>query len=97
MKIAWSPTALNDLKSLREYIAADNPAAATATAEAFLSAAENLRQFPARGRAGRVPDTRELVIPGLSYIIVYTVEGDCLKIITVLHTSRRWPPPDSPS
>jgi plasmid stabilization system protein ParE len=33
--------------------------------------AETLIQHPAKGRAGRAPNTRELIVPDLPYIIVY--------------------------
>ena len=61
MKIVWSPEAVEDLVSLRAYIAEDNPAAARRTVRHII---ESIEQFipnnPRIGRAGRVPGTREL-------------------------------------
>jgi len=92
MKAVWSPTALDDLKGLRTYIAEHDPAAAAAVAGTILDAVDTLKEFPAMGRAGRVPGTREFVITGYPYVVVYTVADEELRIITVLHTARRWPP-----
>ena len=52
---------------------------------------ERLAQFPAIGRLGRVEGTRELVISGTSYIVPYRVKADAVQIITILHSSQRWP------
>jgi toxin ParE1/3/4 len=70
MNIAWSPEAIEDLVSLRAYIAEDNPAAAE---RVVLHIVQNIEQLlpdnPNIGRAGRVPGTREFVIPRTPYIV----------------------------
>ncbi len=43
------------------------------------------------GRAGRVPGTRELLIPGTPYIIPYRVRAGAVEILRVFHAARRWP------
>jgi plasmid stabilization system protein ParE len=43
------------------------------------------------GRLGRIEGTRELVVPGLPYIILYSVAEDAILISAVIHTSRKWP------
>lgn len=91
MKIVWSPTAIEDLGHIRSYIAARNPPAAATTAQAILRAVETLSRFPAMGRPGRLPDTRELVIPGTPFVVPYRVSGGGLEIIAVLHGRQRWP------
>jgi addiction module RelE/StbE family toxin len=91
MKIRWSPTAVSDLKSIREYIASDNPTAARKVAARIKQAANRLMNFPMSGRAGRVPGTRELVIPGTSYIAAYSVQSDKIEIAAVLHGRQNWP------
>ncbi|EMS96039.1 hypothetical protein H009_19352 [Agrobacterium tumefaciens str. Cherry 2E-2-2] len=42
------------------------------------------------GRVGRIRGTREAVLPDISYIIAYRVGGD-IEILTIIHTSQRWP------
>ena len=91
MTILWSPTAVGDLVQIRRYIADNNPPAARAIAEAILASVENLRDFPNMGRAGRVADTRELVVPGTPFIIPYRVTARGVEIIAVLHGARQWP------
>src|ERR1017187_301532 len=91
MKIRWSPTAVSDLKSIREYIAKDSPPAARKVATRIKVAAKRLAICPLSGRAGRVPGTRELVIPGTSYIAAYSIQGDEVLIAAVLHGRQNWP------
>ncbi len=43
------------------------------------------------GRAGKRPDTRELVVAGTPYIVVYTVVAGRLRVITVIHAARDRP------
>jgi toxin ParE1/3/4 len=40
------------------------------------------------GRPGRHPETRELSIADLPYLIVYEVDPDAVTILAVFHTSR---------
>ena len=38
-----------------------------------------------------MPGTRELVVSGLPYLVVYRVQSDAVEIIRVLHLSMDWP------
>jgi len=92
MKIAWSPAAIEDLISLRAYIAEDNPAAARRTVQHIVESIEQLLpDNPRIGRAGRVPGTRELVIPRSPYIVPYRLQRTTIQILRVYHAARRWP------
>ena len=53
-------------------------------------AAQSLKRFPNRGRAGSQASTRELVIPPLPYIIVYHVAGETVHIARVVHGAQDW-------
>jgi plasmid stabilization system protein ParE len=46
MRILWSPTAVADLVSIREYISKDSPAAARKEAAKIREAANRLVEFP---------------------------------------------------
>ena len=46
--------------------------------------------FSLAGREGRIESTRELVIPKFPYIVVYQTAKE-IRILAVLHTSRKWP------
>jgi plasmid stabilization system protein ParE len=91
MRLIWSESAINGLVHVRSYIAENDPEAAEEVASILLRVAERLLDFPASGRAGRVPDTRELVILGLPFILPYRVRDDVVVILAVMHTSRNWP------
>jgi toxin ParE1/3/4 len=47
------------------------------------------------GRPGRVQGTRERVITGTPYLVVYRVRHE-VEILRVLHGAMRWPPGDKP-
>ena len=91
MNIIWSPTARADLEQIESYISERNPPSAAKMTTTILRAIEDLRHFPAIGRVGRVPGTRELVIAGTPYIVPYRVVERGLEIIAVMHGRRRWP------
>ncbi len=90
MTIVWTEGAVTNLSAIRDYIEATN---STATAhrgvQQILYAVENLATFPNSGRAGRVPGTRELVMP--PFVIAYRVRSGAVEVIRVLHGSRPWP------
>jgi addiction module RelE/StbE family toxin len=91
VKIRWSPTAVSDLEAIRDYIAKDSPSAARKVANRIKESMKRLERFPLSGRAGRVRGTRELVIPGTSYIAAYVLQGDEVRIASVLHGKQLWP------
>jgi plasmid stabilization system protein ParE len=64
-----------------------HPAAAVRLVRQIYSAASTLKQFPDKGRPERKRETRELVLPGLPWmIIIYEVSGQqpALALRTVL-------------
>ena len=90
MRILWLEQAVEDLAAARKYIAENNPTAATEMAERIRQGALMLGDYPAAGRPGRVPNTRELVMAGTPYILPYRVRADAVEILRVLHGARRW-------
>ena len=89
--IRWTEGADGNLDQVEEYIAHDNPPAAVATVKKIIEAAQMLSDYPTIGKRGRELDTRELVVAGLPYIIVYAVHHEELVVIRVLHTSMKYP------
>lgn len=92
MKLYWTETALQDLLTIRRYIASDNPTAAKRWVERLRERARNILYAPLAGR--KVPeflrdDIREL-IEG-NYRIVYQVLEDRLVILTVFEGHRLFP------
>ena len=43
------------------------------------------------GRTGRVRGTYELVIHDLPFIVAYRIKKEEVQILSVYHTSRKWP------
>lgn len=91
MRVKWTRRALDNLDSAVEYIAADKPIAAADVALKILNTAKLLANQPGMGRLGRVAGTRELVVPGLPYILPYVEKDGEVVTLRVMHTSMKWP------
>ena len=92
MQVEWLRCALRNLEREATYIARDNPQAAAAFVMEADESTRLLTRHPDMGRPGRVPGTRELVLPHFPYIIPYRVKAQRVEILRVFHTSRKWPP-----
>lgn len=91
MKIVWTEVAVNHLHAAFDYIAADNPRAATTTVEKILSVVEHLNRHPSLGHTGRAVNTRELTIPNTPFIVVYRLKSRQIEVLAVFHAARKWP------
>jgi toxin ParE1/3/4 len=80
VRVIWTPEAQQDRADIWDYIAADNPRAAT-----------RLMDHPKLGKVGKIPGTREL-IPHASYRLVYEIEDETVWMLALVHTAKRWPP-----
>jgi addiction module RelE/StbE family toxin len=83
--------AQRDREDIYAYIARRDPARDSRVLAVIATAVNRLADFPALGRPGRKPGTRELVIPRLPYIVIYRVRGERVQILRVLHTARERP------
>jgi len=92
MPIKWLRTALRNLDHHADYIAKDNPDAARRAVERVQAAVGQLTEHPNMGRIGRVAGTRELIVGGTPWVIIYRLGADAVEIIRVLHGVQRWPP-----
>ena len=91
MKLRWLNAALADLRAIKTYIAEENPEAASRVIASIRNEANILLNQPNIGRAGRISDTRELIIAQYPYIVAYREQNGEVQILAVVHTSRRWP------
>ena len=91
MRIVWLRKALFDLNAIEEFIELDNPKAARQIERQIKNAVSLLDRQPNIGRPGRVSDTRELVVPGTSFIVAYTIAASEVVILAVIHGARKWP------
>lgn len=91
MEVRFSESSLEDLRSIREYICANNEESAKKVVAHILEQVETiLIHNPAIGRAGRILRTREFVVSKYPYIVPYQVRENTIYILRVLHTSRKW-------
>lgn len=91
MRVSWLQQAVLDLDEIETYISEDSPVAAVDVVIKIIKSISCLREQQGIGRTGRVPDTKELVIPGLPYIVPYRVKDGVVQVLRVYHTSRKWP------
>jgi len=91
VELNWTTGALRDLDDAGAYIAQANLEAAKEMAERVQDAVEYLVNHPALGRPGRLHATRELVVSGTPFIVVYRVRLDLIQVLRVLHHARKWP------
>ena len=91
MRLRWTTPAAQDLYNIVRYIQRDNPGAAATVAQTIYDGCGKLVDFPRRGRKGRMEGTRELVFPGLPYIVVYRVQDQELEILRIYHGAQDRP------
>lgn len=91
MRIRWTEGAAGNLAQVEEYIALDNPSAAVETVLKVIDTVEILADYPALGKRGRERGTRELVVAGLPFIIIFAIHREELVIIRVLHMAMKYP------
>jgi plasmid stabilization system protein ParE len=61
-------------------------------AKAIYESASSLRDFPYKGRTGRVEGTRELALAPLPFILVYRILKDAVEIANVIHGAQKYTP-----
>jgi toxin ParE1/3/4 len=89
MKIHWSELALEDIDSIRRYIAMDSKRIADRFVGDLAISTRRLRRFPEIGQIvpeSKNPSIREIHFS--SYRIIYRVGERQCDIITILHASR---------
>lgn len=91
MILRWSALSRDDRDAIFDYISRDSPRAAIMVDERINEQARQLLAFPDSGRLGRIPRTRELLVHGTSYIIVYQRIEHLIRVLRVLHTAQAWP------
>jgi addiction module RelE/StbE family toxin len=91
-RILWSPQALGDLESIRDYIARDSPRYAELVLQRLVAAVDRLEAFPESGRVvpeRNADDLREIIVR--PYRLVYRLRPGVAEIVTVFRASRLFP------
>lgn len=94
LPLIWTPRAHAEYLNAVRYIAKERPAIAIEQGDLVRQAAGRLADYPRMGRPGRRRGTRELVVPGTPFIVVYRIqEQDArqIQVIRVLHGAQHWP------
>jgi len=71
--VVWIHSVWLTFLAAMNRIAEDRPQSAMEQAEAILAAVARLTGYPHMGRAGRINGTRELVVPGTPFNVVYRI------------------------
>ncbi len=98
MQLKWTDLAGTDLEKIEVHIAKENsPSVAIDVVMKIIDSSHLvLTAHPRAGRQGRLKNTRELVINGLPFIVIYreNIRANCLEILRVLHDAQQWPNAD---
>jgi toxin ParE1/3/4 len=90
-QIKWLASAVKDIDCVYEFISQDRPLSAKKVVQVILDYVEKLSQYPESGKTGRVVGTREIVIHPYPFVVIYRIKKNDVQILSVLHTSRKWP------
>lgn len=88
MRVTYASAARRDLDAIVDYISLEDRAAAERVFYAISDSVSRLGDYPNMGHVGRVPDTRELSVTGLPYIVVYEVSAEAVTVLAVFHGAR---------
>jgi addiction module RelE/StbE family toxin len=89
--IVWEEESLNDREKIFEFLYVFNPDAAEKTDEIIEAKVENLIEQPLMGVQRDGIRGRLLIIPEVSMIVSYFVDGSTIRILRVLHQKQKFP------
>lgn len=95
MQLQWTELAERDLEAIEAYITQENSliVAIDVVMEIINTTHLILPDHPRAGRQGRVKNTRELVMDGMPFLVIYREQPKTLsiEILRVLHHAQQWP------
>jgi addiction module RelE/StbE family toxin len=89
--IFWEEESLNDREKIFEFLYVFNPDAAEKTDEIIEAKVENLIEQPLTGVQRDGIRGRLLIIPEVSMIVSYLVDGSTIRILRVLRQKQKFP------
>ncbi|MDF1642711.1 MAG: type II toxin-antitoxin system RelE/ParE family toxin [Pseudomonadales bacterium] len=95
MQLRWTDLASIDLEKIEAHITQQNsPIVAINVVMNIINSVHLiLPDHPRARRQGRLKNTRELVINGIPFIVIYreNVSTNSIEILRVLHDAQQWP------
>jgi toxin ParE1/3/4 len=88
MRIVWTAMANRMLDGVGEYIAQDNPKAATKLLKQIRKSVKLLQAHPFMGRRTEFEGVRELVVHP-NYLVSYRVSTDTVQVLQVWHVAQQ--------
>ncbi len=92
MKLRWTPRAVADLEEIADYLLAVRPKAWEKLLARIELTLDYLLQFPHMGKVGLASGTREFVLSGTPYILVFRLRDDMVQILSVRDGRMRLTP-----
>ena len=89
--IFWEEESLNDREKIFEFLFDFNPSAAEKTDLIIEAKVENLLEHPLMGVQREIFRGRILIIPEVSMIVSYWVDGENIRIMRILHQKQKFP------
>ncbi|EGR0804764.1 type II toxin-antitoxin system RelE/ParE family toxin [Vibrio alginolyticus] len=89
--ILWEEESLNDREKIFEFLFDFNPDVAERTDNVIEAKVENLLEQPLMGVQRDGIRGRLLIIPEVSMVVSYWVEGSTIRIMRVLHQKQKFP------
>ncbi|GGB04645.1 type II toxin-antitoxin system RelE/ParE family toxin [Agarivorans gilvus] len=89
--ILWEEESINDREKIFEFLYDFNPDAAEKTDDIIEAKVENLLEQPLMGVQRDGIRGRLLIIPEISMIVSYWVDGSAIRVMRVLHQKQKFP------
>lgn len=89
--IYWEEESLNDREKIFEFLYDFNPAAAEKTDAIIESKVENLLSHPLIGLQREGIRGRLLILPEVSMLVSYWLDGSVIRVMRVLHHKQKFP------
>lgn len=89
--ILWEEESLNDREKIFEFLYDFNPDAAEKTDEIIEAKVENLLEQPLMGVQRVGIRGRLLIVPEISMVVSYWVDGSAVRVMRVLHQKQKFP------
>ncbi|MUK50919.1 type II toxin-antitoxin system RelE/ParE family toxin [Aliivibrio fischeri] len=89
--IFWEEESLNDREKIFEFLYDFNPSVAERTDNTIEQKVETLLDQPQIGVQRENIRGRLLIIPEVSMIVSYMIDGESIRIMRVLHQKQKFP------